>query len=103
MGVGLVAACTLVLQVLLTCVLANVLLYDFGFLAISLALLGVCGGAIAVYVRPARFDEIALERQLTRWSLAFAGLLAGAAFVIVGLDYVYSGVNTRFALTLAAV
>ena len=103
MGVGLVAACTLALQVLLTRVLANVLLYHFGFLAISLALLGVGGGAIAVYVRPGWFDGIALERQLARWSLAFAGLLAAAAFVIVRLDYVYTGVNTRFALTLAAV
>ena len=102
-GVGLVAACTLALQVLLTRVLANVLLYHFGFLAISLALLGVGGGAIAVYVRPGWFDGIALERQLARWSLAFAGLLAAAAFVIVRLDYVYTGVNTRFALTLAAV
>jgi hypothetical protein len=73
--------------VLLTRVFATVLLYHFGFLAISLALLGVGGGAIAVYVRPAWFDRVALERQLARWSLAFGGLLAAAAFVIVRLDY----------------
>ena len=101
-GVGIVAACTLALQVLLTRVFSNVLLYHFGFLAISLALLGVGGGAIALYVRPAWFDRLPLERQLARWSLAFGALLAVAAFVIVRLDYVYTGINARFALTLGA-
>ena len=101
-GVGLVAGSTLALQVLLTRVLSNVLLYHFGFLTISLALLGVGAGAIVVYVRPAWFDRIPLERQLARWSLAFGGLLAVAIFVIVRLDYVYSGIDTGFALTLGA-
>jgi hypothetical protein len=102
-GVGIVAASTLALQVLLTRVLANVLLYHFGFLAISLALLGVGAGAITVYVRPGWFEGTSLERQLARWSLAFAGLLALAMFVIVRLDYTYTGINARFALTLAVV
>ena len=103
LGVGIVAASTLAVQVLLTRVLSNVLLYHFGFLAISLALIGVGAGAITVYVRPAWFERIALERQLARWSLAFGALLAAATFVIVRLDYTYAGVNARFALTLAAV
>jgi len=102
LGVGLVAGSTLALQVLLTRVLSNVLLYHFGFLTISLALLGVGAGAIVVYVRPGWFDRIPLERQLARWSLAFGALLAVAIFVIVRLDYVYTGVDTGFALTLAA-
>ena len=51
-GVGLVAGSTLALQVLLTRVFAAVLFYHFGFLAISLALLGVGAGAILIYVRP---------------------------------------------------
>jgi hypothetical protein len=101
--VGIVASCTLALQVLLTRILSNVLLYHFGFLAISLALLGVGAGAITVYVRPGWFERLPLERQLARWSLAFGGLLAVAAFVIVRLDYTYTGVNASFALTLGAV
>src|SRR5918998_2014865 len=100
LGVGIVAASTLALQVLLSRLFAAVLLYHFAFLAISLALLGVGAGAILVYVRPRWFDRIELERQLARWSLAFAGLLAVATFVIVRLDYVYTGVNAGFALTL---
>ena len=99
---GLVAGSTLALQVLLTRVLSNVLLYHFGFLTISLALLGVGAAAIIVYVRPGWFDRIPLERQLARWSLAFGALLAIAVFVIVRLDYVYTGIDTGFALTLAA-
>ena len=46
LGVGLVAGSTLALQVLLTRVFAAVLYYHFGFMAISLALLGVGAGAI---------------------------------------------------------
>ena len=48
LGVGLVAGSTLALQVLLTRVFATVLLYHFGFLAISLALLGTGAGAVAI-------------------------------------------------------
>jgi hypothetical protein len=101
-GVGLVAGCTLALQVLLTRVFSNVLLYHFGFLTISLALLGVGAAALVVYIRPGWFDGVALERQLARFGLAFGALLAIAAFVIVRLDYVYTGIDTGFALTLAA-
>ena len=43
-AVGLVAGCVLALQVLLTRLLAAVVFYHFGFLAISLALLGAGTG-----------------------------------------------------------
>jgi hypothetical protein len=59
-AVGLLAGCTLALQVLLTRVFAAALFYHFAFLAISLALLGIGGGAILVYLRPAGSTE-ALE------------------------------------------
>ncbi len=44
-GIALVAGCTLALQVLLTRLFSAVLFYHFGFLAISLALLGIGAGA----------------------------------------------------------
>ncbi len=84
-AVGLVAAGTLALQVVLTRLFSAVLFYHFGFLAISLALLGVGAGAILVYVRPRWFEGPELERGLARWSLAFALLVPVAAFVLVRL------------------
>ena len=71
-GVGIVAASTLALQVLLTRLFAAVLLYHFAFLAISLALLGIGAGAILVYVRPAWFERGGVERSLARWSAILA-------------------------------
>ncbi len=84
-AVGLVAAGTLALQVVLTRLFSAVLFYHFGFLAISLALLGVGAGAILVYVRPRWFERPTLERALARWALTFAAFVPVSAFVLVRL------------------
>jgi hypothetical protein len=102
-AVGLVAGSTLALQVLLTRVFAAVLYYHFGFMAISLALLGVGAGAILIYVRPQWFDSDPLERALARWSVLYAGLLIVAVLLIVRLDYTLGDeVTTQFVFNLAA-
>src|SRR3954451_4352850 len=85
-GVGLVAASTLALQVLLTRVLSAVLAYHFSFLAISLALLGVGAGALAVYLRPA-WAKDGLEARLARWSALLGVLLIAMPVALVRLDY----------------
>jgi spermidine synthase len=103
LGVGLLAGATLALQVLITRILAAVLLYHFGFLAISLALVGVGGGAILVYVRPGWFERVALESALARWSLVFAATLAVGLAVLVRIDYAYTGLDLDFALRLGLV
>jgi hypothetical protein len=54
-GLALVAGTTLALQVVLTRILSAALAYHFGFLAVSLALLGVGVGALVVYLRPRWF------------------------------------------------
>jgi len=105
-AVGLVAGSTLALQVLLTRVFAAVLYYHFGFMAISLALLGVGAGAILIYVRPAWFERLPLERMLARGTLVYAGLLVLAIAVLVRLDYTLGDAITTefvFALTVACV
>jgi hypothetical protein len=86
-AVGLVAGCTLALQVLLTRLFSAVLFYHFGFLAISLALLGLGAGAIAVYVRPGWFERSALEAVLARWCAGFTALLLLAPLVLVRLEF----------------
>jgi hypothetical protein len=102
-AVGLVAGSTLALQVLLTRVFAAVLYYHFGFMAISLALLGVGAGAILIYVRPHRFASDPLERSLARWSALYAGLLVVAVLILVRLDYTLGDeITTKFVLNLAA-
>src|SRR5215208_6760661 len=89
LAVGLLAGSTLALQVVLTRIFASVLFYHFGFLAISLALLGIGAGSILIYVRPGWFDRLPLERQLARWAAAYAVLLVLVTALIVRLDYTY--------------
>src|SRR3954452_12818766 len=86
LGVGLIAAYTLALQVLLSRVLSAVLAYHFSFLAISLALLGVGAGALVVYLRPA-FGEPPVEPRLARWCALLAVSLIVVALPLVRLDY----------------
>ncbi len=102
LGVGLVAGTTVALQVLLTRILGAELFYHFGFLAISLALLGVGGGAIAVYVWADRFDRVELRRGLARWTVAYAAALALAPIVLVRLDYRFDAIEAGFIANLAA-
>jgi hypothetical protein len=100
-AVGLIAGTTLGLQVLLTRVFAAALFYHFGFLAISLALLGVGAGAIAIYVRPDWFDRLPVERAMARLALAYGALLLVAVIGIVRLDYSYDGIEAGFVFNLA--
>ena len=102
-AVGLVAGCTLALQVLLTRLFSAVLFYHFGFLAISLALLGTGAGGLALYVRPRWFDRRPSEATLARWSTAFAALLVLVPLVLVRIDYTFDGkVTAGFVFALGA-
>jgi Spermine/spermidine synthase domain len=101
-AVGLVAGSVLALQVLLTRLLSAILFYHFGFLAISLALLGAGSGAIAVYLKPTWFARPSSQAVLSRWSAAVAVLMVVVPFVLVRLDYNFNGaLTTHFAITLA--
>ena len=98
-GVGLVAACTLALQVLLTRLFSAAIFYHFSFLAVSLALVGTGAGAIVLYVRPNWFDRQPLERVLARTCLLLAASLVIFPTLFVRLDLTYreSIFDLRFA------
>jgi len=103
-GVALIAACTLALQVVLTRVLSAVVYYHFGFLVISLALLGVGAGGLLVYLRPQTFTRDDVEPLLAGWSLALAASLFLVPAVIVRLHFgIATDVTTSFIWTLAVI
>lgn len=104
-GVGLVAGCALALQVLLTRIFSAALAYHFGFLAISLALLGVGAGALVVYLLPKRFAG-SPEPVMARWTAGLAVLLAVVPALLVQLDYstsLKSDITAGFVTTLGLV
>lgn len=81
LGVACVSAAGLAFQIALTRVLAITQGYHFGFLAISLALLGFGASGTALAWRPA-FARGAVLPRLARWSLAFS-ISLGASYLFV--------------------
>jgi hypothetical protein len=71
-GLFLITACTLMLQVIQTRILSVVAWYHLGFFAISMAMFGLTVGAVCVYLRRERFSEETLSYDLSYFSTAFA-------------------------------
>jgi hypothetical protein len=102
LAVGLVAGCVLALQVLLTRLFSAVLYYHFGFLAISLALVGTGAGGVIVYIRPGWFERGGITAVLARLSAGLALLLVLVPLALVRIHYGLSGtLSASSALTLA--
>ena len=88
-ALGLLTACTLALQVVLTRLFSAVLAYHFSFLAISLSLLGTGAGALVVYVRSKSFDGRSTDELLARWAGWLALSLILIPFLLVRLDFTF--------------
>ena len=71
-GLFLVAAATLMLQLVQTRILSVVSWYHLAFFAISIAMFGLTAGSVWVYLRRERFTEATLSHDLTYFSSALA-------------------------------
>lgn len=81
-GVFTVTLATLMHEVLLTRIFSVTMWYHFAFMAISLAMLGMTAGAVAVYMHPEDYSDVArLKRQMALSSLLF-GLTALLSFLV---------------------
>ena len=81
LGLFLVTLATLAYQILLTRIFSVTIWYHFAFLAISIAMLGMTVGAIAVYLMPAVFANDKVDRQLAKSAFGF-GLSIIASLLI---------------------
>jgi spermidine synthase len=101
-AIFVLAFATLSYQVLITRFFSVVLYYHFAFAAISLAMLGLTHGAIAVYKNPERYapDRVDVEFARHAWRFAVSGVGAMVVFLclplLVPADYLLG------ALALAA-
>ncbi|HEX4491690.1 MAG TPA: hypothetical protein VH914_10825 [Acidimicrobiia bacterium] len=105
-ALALVTGSSLTFQVALTRTLAAQLAYHYGFLAISLSLLGIGAAGLYVYARPTWFERRSVEINMATWSLIYAALLVVLALVIVRLHFSQgyqsgAGPSGNFAWTLA--
>jgi hypothetical protein len=122
LGVFLLCASVLMLQVVQTRILSVVSMYYSAFLSISMAMLGLTAGALIVYFRESRFGEEGGSRLLAKlcalYSLVIAGsfllqlttplpIVYSATFVLTWLKmilllaapFVVAGMAVSFALT----
>ena len=72
MALGLVAAATLMLQIIETRIISVISWYHLAFFVISIAMFGLTAGAVFVYLRRERFRPERLSHDLTAATLAFA-------------------------------
>lgn len=86
-GVGLVAFSTLLLEVDLTRIFAVTLWYYFGFVAISLALLGTGAAGVLCYVNPERWTGEHHLRHMGRFSIALAILCPLVTWMHLASDF----------------
>lgn len=71
-AVFLVAAATLVLEILLTRITSVVAWYHLAFFVISLAMLGMTAGAVIVFVKASWFPDERVGERMAQTSVAFA-------------------------------
>jgi predicted membrane-bound spermidine synthase len=83
LGVSLVSACVLTLQLALTRLFSATMYYHFAFMAISLALLGSAASGVAVYLLGPRADGLPPARSLSLASFLFALSTVLALLVIL--------------------
>jgi xanthine/uracil permease len=71
-GLFVVTLSTLAYEIVLTRIFSVTMWYHFAFVAISVALFGTTAGALIVHLRPDRFTEDKVKRQMAKYSLAYA-------------------------------
>lgn len=90
-GVFLVTASVLMLQVIQTRILSVVLWYYLAFFVISLAMYGITAGTVWVYLRRQRFSERTLSYDLTYFTSALAVATAICGAIEMSLAPVATG------------
>ncbi len=71
-GVFLVALANLMYEMLLTRIFSVTMWYHFAFMAISMAMLGMSAGALAIFLFPQYFPKTKTHQQLSLTALAFS-------------------------------
>lgn len=87
LGLAVVTGVTLFVEIILTRIFSVVLWYHFAFVAISLAMLGMAGGAMYVHLQRARYGPAESLGAISRLTLWFAGSLPLAYLCALGVCF----------------
>src|SRR5215475_954802 len=103
-GVFLITASTLILQVVQTRILSVVAWYYMAFFVISMAMFGLTIGAVWVYTERERFTTRTLFRDLAHFSLLFSVATSGALLLQLAFPPIIAFTATALAIwTLLAI
>jgi len=83
-GIFLVAMATLILEILLTRIVSVQAWYHLAFFIISIGMLGMTAGALAVFLYPGAFAEDRIAQRLAQSSLAFAASVPISLAAVLG-------------------
>ncbi len=100
LGVLLVSLGTLMMEILLTRVFSVTMWYHFAFVAVSLAMLGLSAGAMAVYLMPKAFSPGRTRSAMALFSLVLAIAVAASTWIHVSLQFSANQMATFRAITL---
>src|SRR5262249_27683279 len=85
LGVALISATLLMVELALTRIFSVVMYYHFAFLAISIALFGLSASGVYAYLRRSTFDRSQIDSLLTTQSVIYAVCTTVALFALVRL------------------
>ncbi len=72
LGFGLLSACALIFEILLTRVFSATLYYHFAFIAVAVAMFGMSAGALLVYLFPILFKPESVQNRIYQSTLSFS-------------------------------
>jgi SAM-dependent methyltransferase len=82
---GEISFTILALQIVLSRLIGSTLSYTFAFLLVSLAMLGIGSGALAVQLAPRRFTPERCAAQAAGWSLAMAACCLAGTLALLAI------------------
>lgn len=86
-GLACVTAATMFVEIVLTRIFSVILWYHFAFVAISLAMLGMAGGAMYVYLRRDQFPAAGALQAISRLTGLFGGAVVLAYVLALGVAF----------------
>jgi len=81
-GLFTITLATLMFEILLTRIFSVTMWHHYAFMAISLAMLGMAAGAVAVYLHPDEYNDASILRRQTGLSSLLFGLTALLGFLV---------------------
>jgi hypothetical protein len=101
-GLFTIALATLMLEIVITRIFSVTMWYHFSFMAISIAMFGMAGGAIFVYLLPDQFPPQRVHRHLAASALLFSATTVLCLLALLRLRPIFGAIRDGYYLLLTS-